>query len=215
MSEPADVTATRTAYDTVAADYAAVLREELAGKPLDRALLGTFAELVRAAGGGQVADVGCGPGRVADHLHRSGLDVVGIDLSPAMIAVARRSYPHLRFDVGSMTALDRPDGAFGGLVAWYSVIHTPAERLPAVFTEFRRVLCPGAPVLLAFQVGADERRHLSEGYGHSVSLDAYRRSPGTVSALLADAGIAVRTTVVREPDPPEKTPQAYLLGVAR
>jgi hypothetical protein len=64
MSEPSYLSITRTAYDTVAVDYAELLSDELAAKPLDRAMLGTFAELVRANGGGPVADLGCGPGRV-------------------------------------------------------------------------------------------------------------------------------------------------------
>ena len=71
VAEPAYLRATRAAYDTVAADYAALLRTELAGKPLDRALLGAFAELVRADGNGTVADLGCGPGRVTAYFART------------------------------------------------------------------------------------------------------------------------------------------------
>lgn len=69
VSEPAHLTATRVAYDTVAADYADLLRDELAEKSWDRALLATFAELVWTAGGRLVADLGCGSGRVTAHLH--------------------------------------------------------------------------------------------------------------------------------------------------
>jgi SAM-dependent methyltransferase len=46
--------------------------------------------LVRARGGGSVADVGCGPGRITAHLRQLGVDAFGIDLSPGMIEVARR-----------------------------------------------------------------------------------------------------------------------------
>lgn len=46
MTEPSYLHSTRTAYDTVAVDYAELLRAELAAKPLDRALLAAFAELV-------------------------------------------------------------------------------------------------------------------------------------------------------------------------
>jgi ubiquinone/menaquinone biosynthesis C-methylase UbiE len=60
-----------------------------------------------------------------------------------MVAPARRSNPGLRFEEGSMTALDLPDGALGGIVAMYSIIHIPRERLPEVFAEFHRVLAPG------------------------------------------------------------------------
>ena len=76
------LTDVRTSYDTVAASYAELLRDHLAGDPYDRAVLALFAELVRGAGGGPVADVGCGPGRLTAHLRELGVDVVGIDLSP-------------------------------------------------------------------------------------------------------------------------------------
>jgi hypothetical protein len=53
------------------------------------------------------------------------VDAFGVDLSPEMIALARRTYPHLRFEVGSMLALDTPDASLGGVVANYSIIYVP------------------------------------------------------------------------------------------
>lgn len=213
--EPDDLAETRTAYDTVAADYAELLEGELAEAPLERALLGTFAELVRADGGGPVLDVGCGPGRITTHLHQLGLDVRGVDLSPEMVAVARSWYPEIGFDVGTMPGLEVADGALAGLVAWYSIIHTPPERLPLVCAELARVLRPGGHLLLAFQTasaGDVEARRIDQAYGHTLALDAYRLSPDHVTGLLAAAGIGVTTRVVREPGPREKTPQAYLMA---
>lgn len=96
MTEPDFLRRTRGSYDTVADDYGVWIKGELAAKPLDRAMLGLFAELVRTAGGGPVADIGCGPGRVTAHLTDLGLSVFGIDLSPNMIALARRTHPGLR-----------------------------------------------------------------------------------------------------------------------
>jgi len=209
--EPEHVRATRAAYDAVAADYAALLREELAHKPFDRAMLSTFAELVQTAGDGPVADVGCGPGRVTAHLHELGLNAFGIDLSAEMIAVARRTHHHLRFDEGSMAALDLADASVSGVVAWYSIIHTPREALPAVFAEFHRVLRSGGYLLLAFQVG-DECVHLDHAYGHELSLDAYRLPPGAIADLLSRAGLTLQASLEREPGEEEKTPQAYLLA---
>ena len=136
--------ATRSFYDAVAVDYAERFRDILAVEPMDRALLAGFAELVHVAdGGGPVADLGCGPGRVTAYLHGLGLSVFGLDLSAQMVALARREHPGLRFEQGSMKALDMPDGTLGGIVAWYSIIHVPQERLPEVFAEFHRVLAPG------------------------------------------------------------------------
>ncbi|WP_431198133.1 class I SAM-dependent methyltransferase [Leifsonia xyli] len=153
MTDPDDVTETRTAYDIVAEDYAELLRDDLARSEYDRAMLGVFAERVAGSGGGLVGDLGCGPGRIAGYLARLGLDIVGIDLSPRMVEVARRDHPELRFEVGSMAALPFPDGALAGALAWYSIIHTPEERQDALFAEFARVTRPGGALLLAFQAG--------------------------------------------------------------
>jgi ubiquinone/menaquinone biosynthesis C-methylase UbiE len=206
-----DLGAVRDSYDRVAADYADLLRDELAAMPVDRAVLGLFAELVSADGGGEVADLGCGPGRITAHLASLGLSARGIDLSPGMVAVARRDHPGLRFDVGTMTALDLPDRALAGAVAWYSVIHTPTDQVPAMLAELARVLRPGGRLLLAFQVG-DEPSHLRRAYGHEVSLVVHRRTPELVTRLLAEAGLPVHIRTVREPEGWEKSPQAYLLA---
>lgn len=211
VGEHEDLRATQIAYDVVADDYADLLADELASKPLDRAILAAFAETVHATGLGRVADLGCGPGRITTFLHSHGLDTFGLDLSPAMISAARRRYPHLQFEVGSMTDLGIADDTLGGIVAWYSIIHTPVDHLPTVFAEFRRVLGGGGHLLLAFQIG-DECVHRDWAYGHAVSLDVYRRQPETVAELLTRHGFAVEVRVSREPQEPEKVEQAYLLA---
>jgi SAM-dependent methyltransferase len=139
------------------------------------------------------------------------VDVRGIDLSPGMVAVARETYPELRFDVGSMTDLDLVDSALGGVVAWYSVIHIPPALRPSVFAGFHRVLKAGGHLLMAFQVG-DERRHIEHAYGHPLSLDSYRMPPDGVAHLLSEAGFVLDASLVRRPEGPEKVDQAYLLA---
>jgi SAM-dependent methyltransferase len=205
------VDATRTSYNTVAADYAELVKAELGNKPLDRAMLAAFAEYVRAGGGGPVADLGCGPGRVTVHLEGLGLDAFGVDLSPEMVAVARRSHPHLRFDVGSMTGLDIKDDSLAGALVWYSTVHTPLEELPVMFGEFHRTLAPGGHLLIAFKVG-DERVHLEHAYGHDLDLDVYRCPPERVAELLRRAGLVEVARLVREADARENTPQAFILA---
>ncbi|BCL13875.1 class I SAM-dependent DNA methyltransferase [Micromonospora sagamiensis] len=202
---------TRAGYDTIAADYAEHFRAEWANLPLERGMYAAFAELVRAAGSGPVADVGCGPGQLTAHLHTLGLDVLGIDLSAGMVAVARRDHPDLRFHLGSMTALPIADGVLGGLVANYSIIHIPPEVLPTVFAEFRRVLAPGGHLLVAFQVGEDIL-HLSSAFGRDIALDFRRLVPERVVELLEQAGLSVQARLRREPRPHERSPQAMLLA---
>ncbi|OZD39374.1 SAM-dependent methyltransferase [Rhodococcus sp. 06-1477-1B] len=202
---------TRTAYDTVAESYADLVRDELDGRHLEHGLLATFAD--RASTGG-VLEVGCGTGRIADQLHRLGLDVAGIDLSPNMIEVAQREHPHLRFGVGSMEALDAGDSSLAGIVAWYSIIHTPPHQLSTIFAELHRVLVPEGLLLLAFQAG-NERVRLEQAYGHSVSYDAYRLDPDAVAGMLVEANFEVDVRVHRAPMGYESTSQAFLLARKR
>ncbi|MFG3291289.1 class I SAM-dependent methyltransferase [Streptomyces sp. NPDC048179] len=208
------ITATRTFYDAIASDYADRFRSEFAHRPVERAMLDVFAELVGP--GAEVADLGCGPGRVTGRLAALGLSVFGLDLSESMLAIARRENPGLRFVQGSMLELEVADGALDGVLCWYSSIHTPDGRLPLLFQEFKRVLKPGGHLLLAFQVGDVARRH-ENPWGHPVTLDFLRRRPERMAELLRDAGFALRSTTVREPDEAlgETSPQAFLLAARR
>jgi SAM-dependent methyltransferase len=211
VTEPPYLTDTRAAYDATVVEYAGMVSADLLDKPLDRALLAAFAELVCAAGNVRVADVGCAPGRVTILLHQLGLDAFGIDLSPGMVAHARRTYPGLCFEVGSMLALELPDNFLGGLLTYYSIIHIPWDRRPEVFTEFHRVLVPGGQLMLVFQIG-DDRSHRDEAFGRAISLDWYRQQPDEVAQLLRDAGFDTWATAVRESNGTEKTRQGYILA---
>ncbi|WP_026931497.1 class I SAM-dependent methyltransferase [Glycomyces tenuis] len=197
MSEPEFISTTRSSYDAVAEEYAEVVGDAVRGNPFARAMMGAFAELVKEAGASRVADLGCGPGRVTAHLHGLGLDVFGVDLSSEMLAIARREQPGLRFEQGSMAALDVEDGSLGGLVSSYSIIHTPPEELPAVFAEFHRVLAPGGCVLLLFFADTDSSQ-LAWPFDHKVTL-AYRLSVDRVGELLRKAGFAEVARLIEQP----------------
>jgi SAM-dependent methyltransferase len=211
--------ATRTGYDRVAETYAARLFEELRSKPLDRALLSCVAEQV--PDGLPVADVGCGPGHVARHLHTLGVRALGIDLSPRMIQVAHERTPEVPFKVGSMLALEAEDGAWGGIVALYSIIHLTEGDRSRAFGEFHRVLAPGGLLLLAFHVSppphleaVDGVVHLEEWWGRPVSLDFHFPDPDATKAQLERAGLVVEASIRRRPYLTEEadTPRAYLLA---
>lgn len=211
MPDAPFLSATRDSYDATVVEYVEMVAGLLDAKPLDRALLAVFAELVRAGGNGPVADVGCGPGRVTILLQDLGLDAFGIDLSPGMIDHARRTYPKLRFDVGSMLALDLPDSSLGGVLAYYSIINVPWERRAEVFAEFHRVLAPSGQLMLVFQVGS-ERGHHDEAFDKPISLDWYRQQPEEVATLLREAGFELWSTTVREGEGPAPVPQGYVIA---
>ncbi|MEU6713584.1 class I SAM-dependent methyltransferase [Nonomuraea sp. NPDC046802] len=211
MTEPDYLTTTRADYDGGAALYAEFIGEAFLASPLHIAMFPVFAELVRAGGGGLVADVGCGPGHVTAHLHGLGVTAFGVDLSPEMIKIARAAHPELRFEVGLMSALEVEDGSLAGVLSNYSIIHTPPERLPETFAEFRRVLAPGGHALVAFQAH-DHPSEVAEAFDHKMS-PAYRYSPDRVAGMLLEAGLVevARLVVAPGEDPNRGFPQAHLL----
>jgi SAM-dependent methyltransferase len=201
---------TRISYDTVAVSYADYVREAISGDLYLRGALALFADSVRAAGSGPVADVGCGPGQVTAHLHGLGVDAFGIDLSPGMVDVARRDHPGLRFEVGSMTNLDLPAASVAGLLAWWSLIHIPDDEVPTVFGQFHRALRPGGPLQLGFHVG-DQSRLKTAGYGgHPMNVHVHRRQPNRVATWLREAGFDVEAQLLLGPD--KKVPGAILFA---
>ncbi|MDG4763268.1 methyltransferase domain-containing protein [Solwaraspora sp. WMMD406] len=211
MSDAEFLSTTRDSYDAIVDEYVEGVKSALDEAPLDRAMLGMFAELVRSTGTVSVADVGCGPGRVTVLLAEYGLDAFGVDLSPGMIGYARQAYPGLRFEVGSMLDLDLPDGGLGGLLAYFSIIHLPWKRRPEAFAEFHRVLVPGGYLMLVFQIG-DEIRHRDEYEGKRIDLRFHRQRPAEVKRLLADAGFLVLVTVEQTPPTPGLPPLGMLVA---
>jgi SAM-dependent methyltransferase len=202
---------TQASYDTVADEYARRIANELEHKPFDRELLDRFARAV--AGRGPVCDLGCGPGHVTRYLHERGVDVFGLDLSPAMLAEAQRLNPGIEFRQGDMRALDAADGEWSGAAAMYSLIHIPRAEVPGVLREVRRVLQSNGPLLLSFHIGG-EVRHLDEWWGRPVSVDFIFFEPAEMSGYLQAAGFTVVETLLRPPYPEveAQTERAYLLA---
>ena len=193
------LTDTRTSYDTVATSYTEQIRGRMATLPYMLAAFSLFADQVRAAGGGPVADVGCGPGLITAHLHGLGVEAFGIDLSPAMIEIARRDHPGLRFEVGSMTDLHLGDSSVAGLIAWYSLIHAPDRDIAGILAEFRRVLRPSGPLLLGFHTGTGSNLKTSGYGGHPMRVHVHRRQPDQVAGWLRDAGFTVEAQLLETP----------------
>ncbi|NAZ81806.1 methyltransferase domain-containing protein [Kineococcus sp. R8] len=96
---------------------------------------------------GAALDAACGTGRLAERLVRAGHDVVGVDASPEMLAVARRRVPQARFVAGALERLPVADASVDVVVCALALSHLPSLG-PAV-QEFARVLRPGGHLVVS------------------------------------------------------------------
>ncbi len=175
------MTRTTAAYAHRAAEYVGALGSVGAMHHADRHLI----EAWGAAASGRLIDAGCGPGHWTQHLAERGAEIRGIDLVPEFIDHARATHPGVRFDVESIEAIDEPDAAIGGILAWFSTIHHESEAIAVPLTEFARVLRPGGSLLLGC-FDADE----TEAFDHAV-VRAYRWNTRDLQRVLESAGFDV------------------------
>ena len=152
--DPFAASAVRAAYDTVANDYAAAFADDLLHLPVDLAVLDAAIDLL--AGAAPVLDVGCGPGQVGRYLADRGAYVIGVDLAPRMVAVARERNAIGRFMCADMRALPVSSSTCAGVFAFYSLQHLPRTHVAAVLSEFRRVLTDKGLIVLATHLGEGE-----------------------------------------------------------
>jgi SAM-dependent methyltransferase len=95
---------------------------------------------------GRALDAACGTGAVAQQLVARGHDVVGIDISEAMLSRARRAVPGACFLAGDMTALPLRDGDVDHVVCSLALTHLCDLR--PFFAETARVMRAGGHLLL-------------------------------------------------------------------
>ncbi len=207
-----DVRQTQDGYDQVAPEYAEKYADEMDHKPFDCDQLDRLAREVGALG--PICDLGCGPGQIARYLHSKGVAACGIDLSAEMVNHARRLNPEIPFQQGDMLALTGvADDTFGGIAAFYSIIHIAPEDVVTALRELRRVLRPAGTLLLTFHIGA-EVRHLDEWWGKKVSLDFIFYTSDQMRQWLAAAGYEGIDVIERDPNPEVEvaTRRAYIFA---
>ena len=113
----------------------------------DRAIA-PLLDAARVGPGIRFLDVAAGPGGLAGEAARRGARATGVDLAPAMVALASRLHPGIEFREGSADQLPFQDASFDAVACAFGLGHFPEpERAMA---EFARVLAPGRKVALAW-----------------------------------------------------------------
>jgi SAM-dependent methyltransferase len=170
-------------------------------------------------------DVGCGEGRFCRMLKSHGLEVTGIDPTPALLAAARVRDPEGAYLEAAAERLPLDDDSFDLVVSYLSLIDIP--EMHAAIAEMVRVLKPGGSLLIAnltsFNtagdgwVKGDDDEHLYFPIDHylqersiwteyrGIRVVNHHRPMSAYMSVLLDAGL--RLTYFDEPEPKAGAPE--------
>ena len=136
----------------------------------------------------RLLDAGCGAGRpVCKYLVERGHHVTGIDISPKMLAMARRNVPAAEFILMDMTELAFRDSSFDGISAFYSIIHIPREMHPGIFSDFHRLLKPDGIMLVS--LGSTDWEGTENFHGKKMFWSHY--APERSYEIIAETGFNI------------------------
>ncbi|MCU1428607.1 MAG: methyltransferase type 11 [Actinomycetia bacterium] len=190
----------RDGYDQIAEQYMAVISRPRSADPRD---VWTGHLLQRLAPGSTVLDLGCGPGvPTAAAFVGAGHRVVGVDISPGQIGLARRNVPAGSFHVGDVMEFAGEEGSFDAVMALYSLTHVPRDRYTTLFARLVEWLRPGG-WLLASMGASDEPGWNEEdflGFGHDNWTNGY--DAPTNRRLLDEAGFDLEMAEIVADDTP-------------
>ena len=199
-------------YDATAESYAADRIDELSKKHLDGLLLKEFALINKNKG--LCADFGCGPGQTTKFLYDCGVrDIIGIDISPVMVATAEKLFPDIRFETGDLLSLPYEADYFSSAVAFYAIVHFDYDQLGTAFREINRVLKSGGQFLFSFHVGEDTV-HFDKANDIAVDIDLYFWPMKTILEFLKDNNFRIIDAIERLPYPDVEyaSRRAYVLA---
>lgn len=200
-------------WDTVAERYLQLFRDEFDGKPYDRRIIASFAAEMQP--GASVCDAGCGPcGHVTRLLADTGLNAVGVDISPKCIALARQEQPSLHFEVMDMANMAFLNETFQGVVAYYALHYQPKSSLDKVIREFARVMRPGGLLLIVVKEGSNEG-WIADPMGSGQQVFWCDFQPEELLALAVANGFEIVSCETREPFPEEITVRRVYLTARR
>lgn len=123
--------------------------------------------------GGDVLDVGCGPGRDAKYFSEHNLKVTGIDLSDNFLDIASQNVPNANFIKMDMRNVDFPNDTFDGIWISASFLHIPKNDARNALVNLRSVLKQGGLIYVNVEKGTQEKFLRTEEYKNKPRLISF------------------------------------------
>ncbi len=152
--------------------------------------------LDRLLDGSDVLELGCGAGVPTLELLAERFNVTGVDLSAVQLARARQMVPGGRFVQADMSRLELSVDSFDAVVAFYSIIHVPRERLAALFESIYSWLRPGGILVATFASTADEAFIEQDYFGAAMYWSSFNAE--TSEKMLRVSGFEVESADIIE-----------------
>lgn len=187
------------AYGSPAVDVERILGTDVSPGDPDRAIIEPWATTVE----GPILDVGAGTGRWTAHLAGLGHAVEGLEPADRLVALARTNHPSVVFHHSTLEDFAPSTGRWGGILAWYSLIHMGPDELPGALATLRTLLHDGGSLLMSFFSGSR-----AEAFAHPIAT-AYRWPMPVMAGALSRAGFEV---IAQYANP--TTPHAYISALA-
>lgn len=195
-------------YEKIASKYAAQYFDDMVDVPyIDKFL----SKLPAKA---KILDVGSGPGQFAKYMAEKGFEVVGIDFSKEMVAIAKEKVPTVDFRHMDMRHLDFPDNSFDGVFSAYSLIHIPSEEVLATLKGFHRVLKAGGYVEIAVQKGEADKI-IDEPFMPTEKMFFNFFTEERISNYLKEAGFTIESQEIMAIDDAETMSDKVIYTIAK
>jgi cyclopropane fatty-acyl-phospholipid synthase-like methyltransferase len=147
------------------------------------------------ADGADVLDVGCGAGiPIARYLVDRGYAVTGIDVSDALLEIAKRQVPDAHF-IRCDLMLFESTMQYSGIVAWDSIFHIPRVHHLDVFRKLNQWLIPNGTLLIS--LGGSAWEGVIEMFGHEFFCSGF--APDESLKLLQEAGFEILRSDIDDP----------------
>ncbi|MGW1281519.1 class I SAM-dependent methyltransferase [Streptomyces tsukubensis] len=171
------------AFDAIGAAY----EDAFAGSPARRASLDRLLE--HLAPGSRILDIGCGTGRpTASTLAAAGHDVLGIDVSPVMVALAADRVPGGTFRRADIRELPLEEESYDAVCAYFSLLQMDRADQTRVLHRITRALAPGG-LLAVGTVPIDVENFDAEFMGSPIRVTSFGAEP--FRRLLVESGLTV------------------------